>query len=46
MQGAMVDHYPVSVQWQDVVGIWLVVTTLGALFSLFLVRLLMNRFVK
>jgi lipoprotein-releasing system permease protein len=46
MQGAMVDHYPVSVQWQDVLGIWLVVTTMGAMFSLFLVRLLMNRFVK
>jgi lipoprotein-releasing system permease protein len=46
MQGAMVDHYPVSVQWQDVLGIWLVVTTMGAMFSFFLVRLLMNRFVK
>jgi lipoprotein-releasing system permease protein len=46
MEGAMVDHYPVKVQWMDVVGIAFVVTTMGILFSVFMVRGLMNRFVN
>jgi lipoprotein-releasing system permease protein len=45
MEGAMVDHYPVKVVGQDVVGIFLVVTAMGAFFSFVLVRGLMKRFV-
>jgi lipoprotein-releasing system permease protein len=45
MEGAMVDHYPVSIKWMDVLGIFAVVTGLGGMFSLVLVRGLMKRFV-
>lgn len=46
MEGAMVEHYPVKVVWTDVLGIFLVVTSLGAFFSFVLVRGLMKRFVQ
>lgn len=44
MQGAMVDAYPVLIKWMDVIGIFAVVIFVGSLFSVTLVRALMNRF--
>ncbi|MFM9983894.1 MAG: FtsX-like permease family protein [Flavobacteriales bacterium] len=44
MQGAMVDSYPVLIKWMDVIGIFAVVILVGSLFSVTLVRALMNRF--
>jgi lipoprotein-releasing system permease protein len=44
MEGAMVDAYPVSIKWPDVIGIFLTVITVGSIFSLTLVRMLVRRF--
>jgi len=44
MQGAMVDAYPISIKWIDVVGIFLTVVAVGSLFTLLLVRRLVRRF--
>jgi len=44
MQGAMVDAYPISIKWMDVVGIFLTVVAVGSLFTLLLVRRLVRRF--
>lgn len=44
MEGAMVDAYPVLIKWLDVIGIFVVVIFVGSLFSITLVRALMNRF--
>lgn len=44
MQGAMVDAYPMSIKWLDVVGIFLTVIAVGSLFTLLLVRRLVRRF--
>ncbi|HEY8403555.1 MAG TPA: FtsX-like permease family protein [Flavobacteriales bacterium] len=44
MEGAMVDAYPISIKWWDVVGIFLTVITVGSLFTLLLVRRLVRRF--
>lgn len=44
MEGAMVDYYPVQINWQEVVGIFVTVIVVGSLFSLLLVRSLMKRF--
>jgi lipoprotein-releasing system permease protein len=46
MDGAMVESYPVNIVWWEVVAIYLTVVSVGSLFSISLVRLLMNRFVK
>lgn len=44
MQGAMVDAYPISIKWMDVLGIFLTVVAVGSLFTLVLVRSLVRRF--
>lgn len=44
MTGGAVESYPVSVQWLDVVGIFVTVLTIGAVFSGVLVRSLVRRF--
>jgi len=44
MEGAMVDTYPVSIKWPDVIGIFTTVVIVGTLFSLTLVRMLVRRF--
>lgn len=44
MEGAMVDYYPILINWVDVVGIFLTVVIVGAIFSFGLVGRLMNRF--
>lgn len=44
MQGAMVDAYPISIKWLDVMGIFLTVVVVGSLFTLVLVRRLVRRF--
>lgn len=44
MEGAMVDTYPVSIKWPDVIGIFFTVVIVGTLFSLTLVRMLVRRF--
>lgn len=44
MTGGAVESYPVSVQWPDVVGIFITVISVGTLFSSLLVRVLVRRF--
>jgi lipoprotein-releasing system permease protein len=44
MQGAMVDAYPISIKWLDVIGIFFTVVAVGTLFTLVLVRRLVRRF--
>ncbi len=44
MQGAMVDAYPISIHWIDVLGIFITVITVGSTFTLLLVRSLVRRF--
>lgn len=44
MQGAMVEYYPIVINWIDVTGIFLTVVIVGTLFSTGLVGLLMRRF--
>lgn len=44
MQGAMVEAYPISVKWLDIIGIFTTVITVGSLFSFALVRQLVRRF--
>lgn len=44
MEGAMVDYYPISVDWLDVIGIFATVVVIGGLFSFGLVSTLMRRF--
>jgi lipoprotein-releasing system permease protein len=44
MEGAMVDYYPIMINWVDVIGIFLTVVIVGAIFSFGLVGRLMNRF--
>lgn len=44
MEGAMVDSYPIKMNWLDVTGIFVTVIIVGSLFSTTLVRLLMRRF--
>jgi lipoprotein-releasing system permease protein len=44
MEGAMVDYYPIMINWADVIGIFLTVVIVGAIFSFGLVGRLMNRF--
>lgn len=44
MEGAMVDSYPIKMNWLDVTGIFITVVIVGSLFSTSLVRLLMRRF--
>jgi lipoprotein-releasing system permease protein len=44
MEGAMVEFYPVKLQWMDTVGIFITVFIVGSLFSVILVRALMKRF--
>lgn len=44
LEGAMVDAYPVSIHFVDIIGILLTVVLVGSLFSATLVRLLVRRF--
>jgi lipoprotein-releasing system permease protein len=44
MTGGAVESYPVSVKWLDVLGILATVISVGALFSILLVRSLVHRF--
>lgn len=44
MEGAMVEYYPIVIDWMDVAGIFLTVVVVGTLFSTGLVGLLMKRF--
>jgi len=44
MEGAMVDSYPIKMNWLDVTGIFVTVIVVGSVFSTALVRLLMRRF--
>jgi lipoprotein-releasing system permease protein len=44
MTGGAVESYPVSVKWLDVLGIIVTVVSVGALFSILLVRSLVHRF--
>jgi lipoprotein-releasing system permease protein len=44
MTGGAVESYPISVQWQDVLGILCTVVAVGSLFSTLLVRILVRRF--
>lgn len=44
MTGGAVDNYPVRIQWLDVLGIFMTVLIVGALFSSLLVRSLVRRF--
>jgi len=44
MVGAVVDYYPIVIDWIDVVSVFFTVTILGSLFSVVLVHSLLKRF--
>lgn len=44
MEGAMVEYYPIAIDWLDIIGIFLTVVIIGGLFSFGLVGMLMRRF--
>lgn len=46
MQGAMVEYYPVKLEWTSIVGIFITVMAVGSLFSGGMVAWLMKRFGK